>query len=318
MANHASMVDIWALFVAVPLPVRFIAKKQLGRIPLFGWAMRAGRFIFIDRQNPHRRPAQHRRGGAPDPGGPVGGHFPEGTRVARRPAGAVQEGRLSPGASSRAPTIVPVAHPRLARGDAPRAALIRRGRRSRVEIGAPISTAGLRPRSRRAAGRLLADAALSRTTIAQRDASAPSRATAAAVVSRSRAAGSGPGGGAVMPPAVRSPVSSMRATRRGRQPAAADVDQRADQDADHVLQERGGLDLEGDERRPGGRRPGGGRSRHGGAAVAVRGAEAAEVVLAAPAAPAARADRRPGPAAAGTCQAVRACRGERTKWFQTV
>ena len=52
MANHLSTVDIWALFVALPVKVRFIAKKQLGRIPLFGWAMSAGRFIFIDRQNP--------------------------------------------------------------------------------------------------------------------------------------------------------------------------------------------------------------------------------------------------------------------------
>ena len=52
MPNHLSTVDIWALFVAVPRPIRFIAKKQLAQIPLFGWAMAAGRFIFIDRKNP--------------------------------------------------------------------------------------------------------------------------------------------------------------------------------------------------------------------------------------------------------------------------
>ena len=51
MANHLSAVDIWALFVALPIRVRMIAKKQLSRIPLFGWAMSAGRFIFIDRAN---------------------------------------------------------------------------------------------------------------------------------------------------------------------------------------------------------------------------------------------------------------------------
>ena len=50
--NHLSTVDIWALFVAIPRPIRFIAKKQLAHIPLFGWAMAAGRFIFIDRKNP--------------------------------------------------------------------------------------------------------------------------------------------------------------------------------------------------------------------------------------------------------------------------
>src|SRR4029078_9374845 len=51
MPNHASMVDIWAVFVAIPTSFRFIAKKQLAQMPLFGWAMAAGRFIFIDRQN---------------------------------------------------------------------------------------------------------------------------------------------------------------------------------------------------------------------------------------------------------------------------
>ena len=51
MPNHASMVDIWVMFVAIPASFRFIAKKQLSRIPLFGWAMSAGKFIFIDRQN---------------------------------------------------------------------------------------------------------------------------------------------------------------------------------------------------------------------------------------------------------------------------
>ena len=51
MANHASSLDIWAVFVAIPRRIRLIAKKQLARIPFFGWVMWAGRFIFIDRKN---------------------------------------------------------------------------------------------------------------------------------------------------------------------------------------------------------------------------------------------------------------------------
>jgi len=51
ISNHLSSVDIWAHLVTVPLIFRFIAKKQLGNIPLFGWAMHAGRFIMIDRKN---------------------------------------------------------------------------------------------------------------------------------------------------------------------------------------------------------------------------------------------------------------------------
>ena len=33
MANHLSMVDIWAVLIAVPVPLRFIAKKQLAAHP---------------------------------------------------------------------------------------------------------------------------------------------------------------------------------------------------------------------------------------------------------------------------------------------
>ena len=87
MPNHASMVDIWAVFVAIPASFRFIAKKQLARIPLFGWAMAAGRFIFIDRQNAAVGAPDDGRGGAPDPVGPVGRDLSGGDAHARRAAG---------------------------------------------------------------------------------------------------------------------------------------------------------------------------------------------------------------------------------------
>lgn len=51
VSNHLSAADIWALYAVLPVPVRMIAKKQLGWIPFLGWAMHAGRFIFIDRGN---------------------------------------------------------------------------------------------------------------------------------------------------------------------------------------------------------------------------------------------------------------------------
>lgn len=53
MSNHISAADIWALYAVLPVRVRMIAKKQLGSIWFFGWALRAGRFVFIDRQDPH-------------------------------------------------------------------------------------------------------------------------------------------------------------------------------------------------------------------------------------------------------------------------
>ena len=63
-----------------------------------------------------------------------------------------------------------------------------------------------------------------------------------------------------MPPALRSPVASMPRSPRPRDAAAADVDQRADDDAHHVLEEGGRLDVERQHAAPAARRPGGARS----------------------------------------------------------
>jgi 1-acyl-sn-glycerol-3-phosphate acyltransferase len=50
-ANHASFFDILALSAAFPVPVKFVAKKELFPIPFFGWALRAMRAVRLDRQN---------------------------------------------------------------------------------------------------------------------------------------------------------------------------------------------------------------------------------------------------------------------------
>jgi 1-acyl-sn-glycerol-3-phosphate acyltransferase len=49
MANHLSHVDIVALFVALPMDVGFLAKKELRKVPFLGQAMVAGGHVFIDR-----------------------------------------------------------------------------------------------------------------------------------------------------------------------------------------------------------------------------------------------------------------------------
>jgi 1-acyl-sn-glycerol-3-phosphate acyltransferase len=51
IANHFSFCDIWALLVVLPDSVRFVSKKELFDIPLFGHALRAARHISIDRKN---------------------------------------------------------------------------------------------------------------------------------------------------------------------------------------------------------------------------------------------------------------------------
>ena len=51
MSNHQSVYDIPALIASLPGQTRFLAKRSLFRIPIFGWALRAGGFISIDREN---------------------------------------------------------------------------------------------------------------------------------------------------------------------------------------------------------------------------------------------------------------------------
>lgn len=52
MCNHQSALDIYGLLFSLPLSFRWIAKRQLFLIPLFGWALKRGGNISIDRENP--------------------------------------------------------------------------------------------------------------------------------------------------------------------------------------------------------------------------------------------------------------------------
>jgi 1-acyl-sn-glycerol-3-phosphate acyltransferase len=51
-SNHQSLVDIPLFVAALPREVRFLAKRELGRIPLFGTAMTAAGNLFVDRGDP--------------------------------------------------------------------------------------------------------------------------------------------------------------------------------------------------------------------------------------------------------------------------
>ena len=51
VANHLSALDIMACVLAVPLPIRFLAKKELFRIPVLAQGMRAVGIIEVDRSS---------------------------------------------------------------------------------------------------------------------------------------------------------------------------------------------------------------------------------------------------------------------------
>ncbi len=49
LANHQSLFDIPVLIATSPGQLRMVAKRSLFQIPLFGWALKAGGFIPVDR-----------------------------------------------------------------------------------------------------------------------------------------------------------------------------------------------------------------------------------------------------------------------------
>ena len=55
IANHYSYFDIPSILAAIPQPIRFMAKKSLFSIPIFGWALGRAGFIPVDRK--YRRTA---------------------------------------------------------------------------------------------------------------------------------------------------------------------------------------------------------------------------------------------------------------------
>ena len=78
--NHESALDIWVAFKVLPRNFRFIAKQELFRLPVFGWYMRLGGHIPVDRGNHARAIQSLRKAGEAVRGGTSLVVFPEGTR----------------------------------------------------------------------------------------------------------------------------------------------------------------------------------------------------------------------------------------------
>jgi 1-acyl-sn-glycerol-3-phosphate acyltransferase len=81
VSNHASMFDIPTVFVALKGKVNFVFKKELTYVPIWGWALRYGQFIMIDRSNPRKAMASIERAAQSTRNGSSVILFPEGTRT---------------------------------------------------------------------------------------------------------------------------------------------------------------------------------------------------------------------------------------------
>ncbi|MEJ2086110.1 MAG: lysophospholipid acyltransferase family protein [Acidobacteriota bacterium] len=80
MSNHQSLYDIPALIQSLPGQARFLAKRSLFQIPIFGWALKAGGFVSIDRKDRSRAAESFAEAVARLRSGASAVVFPEGTR----------------------------------------------------------------------------------------------------------------------------------------------------------------------------------------------------------------------------------------------
>ncbi len=52
VSNHMSGFDIPVVMASLPGQIRIVFKKELTKIPIFGWQLKIGPYILIDRENP--------------------------------------------------------------------------------------------------------------------------------------------------------------------------------------------------------------------------------------------------------------------------
>ncbi|UCD85057.1 MAG: 1-acyl-sn-glycerol-3-phosphate acyltransferase [Deltaproteobacteria bacterium] len=54
MSNHVSYFDVPALMVYLPGQIRFLARRELIKVPIFGWALYLARHIIVDHAHPRK------------------------------------------------------------------------------------------------------------------------------------------------------------------------------------------------------------------------------------------------------------------------
>lgn len=139
LANHQGYFDVPVLLATLPGQVRFVAKKNLFAIPVFGWALRAGGFIPVDREDRRQAIEVYAAASARLRAGASVLFFPEGTRSHDGRLHRFQRGGFLVAQKSGA-AIVPVG----IRGTyevLPRRRFVVTPGPVRVRIGAPIPTA---------------------------------------------------------------------------------------------------------------------------------------------------------------------------------
>jgi 1-acyl-sn-glycerol-3-phosphate acyltransferase len=138
MSNHQSAVDIAALAASLPLSWRFVAKRELTRIPFFGWGLLAAGHIVIDRRNNERSVRSLKRAAEKVRAGASVILFPEGTRSRTGELGRFKSGGFHLAIEAGVP-ILPVAISGTRRITPPKSLRVESGH-VLVRYGKPIPT----------------------------------------------------------------------------------------------------------------------------------------------------------------------------------
>jgi 1-acyl-sn-glycerol-3-phosphate acyltransferase len=146
VSNHSSMFDVWALFATLPGSVRFVAKKELFRIPLLGRAMLAVGHVPIDRAARKSAFAAYDEAARMIRGGTSVLVFPEGTRSRTGELLPFKNAPFGLAIAAQVPIIPVYVHHTFE--ILPKGAWRLRPRPIRLLVGQPIPTAGLGPDDR--------------------------------------------------------------------------------------------------------------------------------------------------------------------------
>lgn len=92
VANHQSMLDVWAVYGWLPVIFKWLMKKELERVPFVGRACKAAGHIFVDRTNPRAAVRSMKDIEAALTDGVCTVIFPEGTRSKNGQMGPFKRG----------------------------------------------------------------------------------------------------------------------------------------------------------------------------------------------------------------------------------
>ncbi len=158
MSNHQSLVDIAAIVSTLPRSQswRFVAKRELTRVPIFGQVLTASGHVIIDRGNRERAVASLRRAAAMIRAGTTVIVFPEGTRSPSGNLRTFKSGPFHLALEAQVP-IIPVTVSGSQR-ITPKGELRVYSGTVRIRYGKPIATRGLSLEDRKVLAERVRDA----------------------------------------------------------------------------------------------------------------------------------------------------------------